>query len=101
MQADDEVCLCFHVRFRKLAQHMHLKRVQRASQLADCQSAGTGCGWCRPMLEQLFKTWQQNPPKDFAALDGWIAQHFPGSTADYATQRATYRSRQAKDNVPQ
>lgn len=101
MQADDEVCLCFHVRFRKLAQHMHLHRVRRASQLTECQSAGSGCGWCRPVLEELFERWQEDPPKDFQTVDGWIAQHFPGSTADYATQRDSYRRREAKDHLPQ
>ncbi|HMP06461.1 MAG TPA: (2Fe-2S)-binding protein [Lacipirellulaceae bacterium] len=55
MDADDELCLCFHVTRRKVENYLRIERPQRAAQLADCYGAGTGCGWCRPFLERLFE----------------------------------------------
>jgi len=54
VELDDEVCLCFHVTRRKLLSFLRVQRPQRASQLSECFGAGTGCGWCRPFLCQLF-----------------------------------------------
>ncbi len=55
MDADDELCLCFHVTRRKVENFIRLERPQRVGQLADCFGAGTGCGWCRPFLKRLFE----------------------------------------------
>ena len=55
MDADDELCLCFHVTRRKVENYLRLERPQRVGQLADCFGAGTGCGWCRPFLKRLFE----------------------------------------------
>lgn len=55
MELDDDVCLCFHVTLRKLRNFVKVERPARASQLSDCQGAGTGCGWCRPFLERLHR----------------------------------------------
>ena len=55
MELDDELCLCFHVTKRKVINFLRVERPQRESQLADCHGAGTGCGWCRPFLRQLFE----------------------------------------------
>ena len=54
MELDDEVCLCFHVTKRKLTNYLRVEAVSRASQLSDCGGAGTGCGWCVPVLTRLF-----------------------------------------------
>ena len=54
MQLDDEICLCFHVTQRKLLSFIRVQQPRRASQLSECFGAGTGCGWCRPFLRQLF-----------------------------------------------
>lgn len=54
MDLDDPVCLCFHVSKRKLLNFLRIVEPQRAGQLSDCLGAGTGCGWCRRYLEQLF-----------------------------------------------
>ena len=54
MQLNEEICLCFHVTRRKLQSFIRVEQPQRASQLSECFSAGTGCGWCRPFLRQLF-----------------------------------------------
>ena len=58
MELDDELCLCFHVTRRKVINHLRVERPQRVGQLADCQGAGTGCGWCRPYLKKLFDSAQ-------------------------------------------
>ena len=54
MDLDEELCLCFHVTRRKVVNYLRIERPRRASQLAECGGAGTGCGWCRPFLERLF-----------------------------------------------
>ncbi len=55
MKPDDELCLCFHVTQRKVANFLRVERPQRVAQLADCFGAGTGCGWCRPFLKKMFE----------------------------------------------
>jgi bacterioferritin-associated ferredoxin len=51
---DPEICLCFHVHHRKLSNWIRVERPQRAAQLSECYGAGTGCGWCRRVLEMMF-----------------------------------------------
>ena len=60
MQLDDELCLCFHVTKRKVVNFLRVERPQRASQMSECYGAGTGCGWCRPYLQKLFDSSQQD-----------------------------------------
>lgn len=79
MQADDELCLCFHVTRRKVEQFIRARRPAVASQLSDCYGAGTGCGWCRPFLQRLH-----------AEELGDDAPDAPS----YAAQRAAYRRQQ-------
>lgn len=78
MKPDDELCLCFHVTQRKVANYLRLERPQRAAQLADCYGAGTGCGWCRPFLEKMFE-----------ASRAETAPELPEAT-DYAKSRGDY-----------
>jgi len=54
MGPNDELCLCFHVTKRKVANFLRIEKPKRVGQLADCFGAGTGCGWCRPFLERMF-----------------------------------------------
>ena len=54
MQPDDELCLCFHVTQRKVANYIRIEKPRRVAQLSECYGAGTGCGWCRPFLERMF-----------------------------------------------
>ena len=53
MEADDHVCLCFHVSLRKLVNYLERERPRVPSQLSECLGAGTGCQWCVPFLERL------------------------------------------------
>ena len=80
MQPDDELCLCFHVTRRKVANYIGVERPQRVAQLSECYGAGTGCGWCRPFLERMFQA---------AQADAESAADLP-SPADYARERSQY-----------
>lgn len=79
MELDDEICLCFHVTQRKLRNYLRIESPRRASQLSDCQGAGTGCGWCRPFLEKMFR--QARQTEDSVSLP---------SADEYARARAGY-----------
>jgi NAD(P)H-nitrite reductase large subunit len=78
MDPDQEICLCFHVSLRKLQQFLRVEKPRRASQLHECFGAGTGCGWCRPFLEQLFVAAEHH--------DETVLPH----PHDYAQQRERY-----------
>jgi bacterioferritin-associated ferredoxin len=53
LEPDDTVCYCFHVSLRKIESFCRIEKPQYASQISQCLSAGTGCGWCRPMLRSI------------------------------------------------
>jgi NAD(P)H-nitrite reductase large subunit len=55
LQPDDEICFCFHVTLRKIVNYCRIEKPRFASQISQCLSAGTGCGWCRPMLRKIHK----------------------------------------------
>ena len=78
MQPDDELCLCFHVTKRKVQNYLRIERPRVASQLAECQGAGTGCGWCRRYLKQLFEASQAGDQPDLPPAE------------QYAQDRAAY-----------
>lgn len=80
MQLDSEICLCFHVTKRKVLNYVRIEKPKRAAQLSDCFGAGTGCGWCRPYLRQLFEA---------AVADGSTSASLPTSD-EYARMRSRY-----------
>ena len=55
MDLDQKVCYCFHVTRRKLVNFVRLHKPRVPSQLSECGGAGTGCGWCIPLLKQIFQ----------------------------------------------
>lgn len=59
MKDDDLVCLCFGVSKRKIVNFCRRERPRVASQLSECLSAGTGCGWCIPFLRRLHSQVEQ------------------------------------------
>ena len=79
MKLDDELCLCFHVTRRKVANYLRIERPRRVAQLSECYGAGTGCGWCRPFLQRMFEAAQSEDASD----------PLP-SAEDYARQRSDY-----------
>ncbi len=80
MELDDTVCYCFHVTKRKILQYLRVRKPRRASQLTECGGAGTGCGWCRPFLEQYFQE----------TLASGGTPHEDLSPEEYARRRAAY-----------
>ncbi|WP_182865095.1 (2Fe-2S)-binding protein [Rhodopirellula sp. JC639] len=60
MNDDQPICLCFDVPKRKVIQFLRTERPKTPSQLSECFGAGTGCGWCRPYLKQL---WESETPE--------------------------------------
>lgn len=61
MQPDDEVCLCYHVSLRKLVNYARRVRPRHASQMTACLGAGTGCGWCIPILQRIAADASRTP----------------------------------------
>ena len=91
MRPDDELCLCFHVSWRKVINYIRVHKVCVPSRLSECQGAGTGCGWCRIFMEQLVARIDpsQPVPED---IDAWLEQQMPAAQA-YAKRRANYIAR--------
>lgn len=80
MELDDELCLCFHVTKRKVLNYIRLEEPRRAGQLSDCYGAGTGCGWCRRYLRQLF---EQSATGDRQILELPAANVYARSRSQY------------------
>lgn len=78
MDLDDPVCLCFRVSKRKLLNFIRREQPTVPSQMSECGGAGTGCGWCVPILKVLFRT------------AGEPAGEGEMSAAEYARQRGEY-----------
>lgn len=85
VQLDDEICCCFHVSLRKLLNYARRERPVRASQMSNCLGAGTGCGWCIPILRKIHS--QAIAPDAPESKPGEILSE---SAADYAAAREAY-----------
>jgi bacterioferritin-associated ferredoxin len=77
---DAEVCVCFHVRRRKIEAFCRREKPKVISLVSECLSAGTGCGWCIPVLKAIHKEVLAGGPRvempDRAAyLEGRKAYH--------------------------
>lgn len=83
MQVDDDLCLCFHVSWRKVINYMRVHRVRVPSQLAECQSAGTGCGWCRKAMRRLVSKMEVEMP-EAGDLQRWLDEVYPESNQHIA-----------------
>ncbi len=88
MGPDDEVCLCFHVTLRKIRAFLKREDPPVASLISECLGAGTGCGWCVPILRHLH------------------AQHRRGTEAGlalspdrYAEARQVYRVTREREDI--
>jgi bacterioferritin-associated ferredoxin len=78
MDLDDPVCLCFRVSRRKLVTYVRTQRPRVASQLSQCGGAGTGCGWCVPFLEQIFRQGTES-----TELEALTAEEYARGRAEY------------------
>lgn len=90
MGPDDKICYCYNVPFRKLWHYARQNRLQRPSQLSECLGAGTGCGWCIPVLKRIFEQVQANSDQ-LTLLDM--------SPEEYAERRKTYIQEKAPRNT--
>jgi len=90
LKPDDTVCFCFHVSLRKVETFCAVEKPQAASQISECLSAGTGCGWCVPMLRRIHTRLcgQHVPWWRKTETDAGEA----GSRADEAADAEAYRS---------
>jgi NAD(P)H-nitrite reductase large subunit len=98
MKADDEVCMCFHVSFRKILNYIRREKPRRASELSNCFGAGTGCGWCRLTLERLAEVPHAQVPS-VEEIEPWVEQNFEGSLEDCSQNRAKYRLDKQKSPI--
>lgn len=94
MGPDDTICYCYHVPLRKLWSYARRTRPARASQLSECLGAGTGCGWCIPILKRIHAELRQRDAATDAGTpaDTDVAQLDVGMTSEeYVAQRDAYR----------
>ncbi len=98
MKADDELCFCFHVTWRKVINYIRRHDLKHASQVAECYGAGTGCGWCRRQIIRLMDEVKSRPPEN-TDLDDWLANRTPTSQS-HAEGRAKYWKRKKPNLLP-
>lgn len=95
MQPDDEVCYCFHVSLRKVENFCRNTKPTYPSQISECLSAGTGCGWCVPLIKKIHQRecgaklpwWRQEQGTE--AKETTSASEY-GSAEEYAAARQAY-----------
>jgi NAD(P)H-nitrite reductase large subunit len=66
MTPDDKICYCYNVSLRKLYNYARREQPRRASQLSNCLGAGTGCGWCIPILKRIHESATGEQPDAFS-----------------------------------
>jgi bacterioferritin-associated ferredoxin len=88
MGPDDKICYCYHVSLRKLRNFALRTKPARASQMSECLGAGTGCGWCIPMLKKIHD-------EAVAGGEGVSADLVPDQ---YAADRQAYIQNEALRN---
>ncbi len=97
LESDDTICYCFHVPLRKIESFCARERPKAASQISECLSAGTGCGWCVPMLRKIhlricgedIPWWRKEPDANDPHKDRVAPDDTVGAD-DYAAGRQKY-----------
>ncbi len=84
MNLDDKVCYCYHVSLRKLVSFARRAPLEHASQLSDCLGAGTGCGWCIPVLKKIHEQIKSDGNADRSV------KPLPQTAREYADARKAY-----------
>ena len=79
MLADEELCLCFHVSYRKVIRYVEKHSIKVPSLVSECFGAGTGCGWCRKQIRRLVDDIDANPPGS-QDLNVWIGDRSPSAS---------------------
>lgn len=86
MRLDDRICYCFHVPLRKLVNFARRERPARASGMSECLGAGTGCGWCIPILKRIHHEVAEGAEFD----DVRSVEGLPETAEEYANARTRY-----------
>ena len=98
LKPDDTICFCFHVSLRKIETFCNVEKPQAASQISECLSAGTGCGWCVPMLKKIHlricgenipwwrKTAPEETPDPARADDSLDAEAYKAGRKNYINE---------------
>jgi len=81
VELDDQVCLCFHVTKRKIVNFIRIHKPRVPSQISECGSAGTGCGWCIPFLKRYFE--EETGRQEEGAAGDLSAKEYARKRADY------------------
>src|SRR5689334_21397990 len=96
LEDDDTVCYCFHVPLRKIENFCRNTRPRYPSQISECLSAGTGCGWCVPLLKRIHKQvcgtnepWWRQKDAEAGQAQQTSADEY-GSAEEYAAARQAY-----------
>jgi bacterioferritin-associated ferredoxin len=91
VEPDDKICYCYHVSLRKLVNFARREQPRRASQMSECLGAGTGCGWCIPILKKIFAEAASGP-------EAAAGPALPMSAEDYAEARKGYLKSDRKNS---
>lgn len=90
MTPDDTVCYCFHVSMRKVQTFCRVRRPRVPSQISECLSAGTGCGWCVPLLKKIHRDALGHDAGASAPEAGEPSSANIADPAEYAAARERY-----------
>ena len=86
VKLDDQICYCFHVSLRKLVNYAKREQPARPSGMSECLGAGTGCGWCIPILCMIHRQTTEGR----AYGEGVSVEGLPDSAGEYADARKNY-----------
>lgn len=89
MKPDDQICCCYHVSLRKLMNFARREKPRVASQLSECLNAGTGCGWCIPILKKIHEEITAEADAE-ARADQHLIAELPDTPEAYAEARSAY-----------
>src|SRR5258708_39907359 len=96
LEPDDNICFCFHVPLRKVESFCRREKPKAASQISECLAAGTGCGWCIPMLRKVhgsicgeYRPWWKEDLAEYHSAERDASQETIDADA-YAAGRQKY-----------
>ncbi len=96
LDPDDTVCYCFHVSLRKIETFCRVEKPRHASEISDRLSAGSGCGWCVPMLEQIHQRICGTAPPPWRQVEGPNAAPAPNDRTAESVDAEAYKSGRKK-----
>ena len=94
MKPDDKICYCYHVSLRKLYHFARRTRPEKPSQMSECLNAGTGCGWCIPILQRIH----ERTAAGWTLSESTGLQGLPNSPEEYAEARREYLKSDRKNS---